>query len=37
MQKSHQRDVARALEATRIEPVALNKAAVFEQIAPVPL
>lgn len=37
MQKTHQRDVAAAFAQTSTEPVSLNKAAVFEQIAPVPL
>lgn len=37
MQKTHQREVAEALAQSSTEPVSLNKAAVFEQIAPVPL
>lgn len=37
MQKMHQREVAAAFAQTSTEPVSLNKAAVFEQIAPVPL
>ena len=37
MQKTHQREVARTLATSTPEPVSLNKAGVFEQIAPVPL
>lgn len=37
MQKTHQREVARALASSIPEPVSLNKAGVFEQIAPIPL
>jgi len=37
MQKTHQREVARALATSTREPVSLNKAGVFEQIAPIPL
>lgn len=37
MQKTHKRDVAAAFTRSSTEPVSLNKAGVFEQIAPVPL
>jgi len=37
MQKTHKREVQEAFTASSTEPVSLNKAAVFEQIAPVPL
>lgn len=37
MQKTHQRDVAHAFAGSSTEPASLNKAAVFEQIAPIPL
>ena len=37
MQKTHKREVQQAFINTSTEPVSLNKAAVFEQIAPVPL
>ena len=37
MRDTHQRDVAKTLAQTSTEPVSLNKAGVFEQIAPVPL
>lgn len=37
MQKTHKREVQQAFINAGTEPVSLNKAAVFEQIAPVPL
>lgn len=37
MQKTHKREVQQAFINTSTEPVSLNKAAVFEQLAPVPL
>ena len=37
MQKLHKDDVAKAFAAAGTEPVSLNKAAVFEQLAPVPV
>ena len=37
MQKTHKREVQQAFVNTSTEPVSLNKAAVFEQLAPVPL
>jgi hypothetical protein len=33
----HAREVQQALQRSRLEGIDLNKAAVFEQIAPVPL
>ena len=37
MQKTHKREVQQAFLNASTEPVSLNKAAVFEQLAPVPL
>lgn len=37
MQRTHKREVQQAFTAASTEPVSLNKAAVFEQIAPVPV
>lgn len=37
MQKLHKDDVAKAFATAGTEPVSLNKAAVFEQLAPVPV
>lgn len=37
MRKTHKTDVAKAFAAAGLEPASLNKAAVFEQLAPVPL
>ncbi|NBT76434.1 MAG: hypothetical protein EBT15_10815 [Betaproteobacteria bacterium] len=37
MRESHQRDVAKAFTSINTEPASLNKAAVFEQLAPTPV
>jgi hypothetical protein len=37
MRKTHKSDVAKAFASAGTEPVSLNKAAVFEQLAPTPL
>lgn len=37
MRDTHQREVAQALAANGVRPASLNKAAVFEQIAPIPV
>lgn len=37
MRDTHRREVAQALAANGVQPASLNKAAVFEQIAPIPV